>query len=114
MSQLNYIKLNKYESRKKRKILGRMMTDEEEDEWTDDEDSVEKQVDKVNRISLSDLEDIIKSIVPSFQLTAKDWYLFLLWRVYVDSGTIINFHCLIIPQSLHQHCKNVLNSLKRT
>jgi hypothetical protein len=50
-----------------------MMTDVDDDGWTDEEDN-HKRVKEANRVPLSELKDVIESAVPSLSLTASNRY----------------------------------------
>ena len=49
----------------------------DEDAWTDDEETIEKTVERVNRLSLSELKDIITIRIPSFSFSSTDGYDFI-------------------------------------
>jgi hypothetical protein len=40
--------------------------------WTDDEETVEKEVERINHLPLHHLKDIISSRIPSFKFASKD------------------------------------------
>ena len=58
-----------------RRLLAATMSDE--DAWTDDEETIEKTVERVNRLSLSELKDIITIRIPSFSFSSTDGYDFI-------------------------------------
>jgi len=49
----------------------------DEDDWTDDEEAIEKEVKRINQLSPSELKDIIAARIPSFSLSSTDGYAFI-------------------------------------
>jgi hypothetical protein len=81
--------------------------DEGGDEWTDEEDE-EKLVKKANRVPLAELNEVIRSLVPSLSLTAKIGYSSTqpcLIQKHIFSGPVrsqndteAGFQCLFQPR----------------
>jgi hypothetical protein len=61
------------ETRDKESDQSATMNDDGEG-WTDDEETIEKEVERINRLPLQHLKDIISSRLPSFTFSSKDGY----------------------------------------
>jgi hypothetical protein len=57
---------------KQKESEGSMAVNDDGEGWTDDEETIEKEVERINRLPLSTLKDIISSRVPTFTFSSKD------------------------------------------